>query len=208
MHSAITAFGRARQLAQASRERHRLEPRTEGRRVRSLGRAPRYERAIGAWAVPLPTIDPVIVRRSARALERYGPDFGYGHYAAVKRLPMVIGGAAGVAGLFAAAQVPPLRKALLDRISPGEGPSAERRERSWFKVDFIGEGGGRRVHTRVSGGDPGYSETSKMLAESGLCLARDDLPQRAGQLTPAAAMGGRLTERLQRAGIAFEVLEG
>ena len=30
----------------------------------------------------------------------------------------------------------------------------------------------------VSGGDPGYCETSKMLAESALCLAHDELPER------------------------------
>jgi saccharopine dehydrogenase (NAD+, L-glutamate forming) len=62
------------------------------------------------------------------------------------------------------------------------------------------------VHTRVSGGDPGYTETAKMLAESALCLAFDDNPELAGQLTPAQAMGDRLTERLQKAGIRFEVM--
>ena len=34
--------------------------------------------------------------RSAGALERYGPDFRYRHYAAVKRLPVALGGIAGV----------------------------------------------------------------------------------------------------------------
>ena len=58
--------------------------------------------------------------------------------------------------------------------------------------------------TEVTGGDPGYGETSKMLAESALCLAHDDLPQRAGQLTPAVAMGQALIDRLKRAGIGFE----
>ena len=72
---------------------------------------------------------------------------------------------------------------------------------------FVGEGGGQRVVTMVSGGDPGYTETSKMLAESALCLAEDDLPQTAGQVTTAVAMGDQLIARLQRAGIGFEVLE-
>ena len=35
-----------------------------------------------------------------------------------------------------------------------------------------------------------------MLAESALCLAHDDLPERAGQLTPAVAMGQALIDRL------------
>ena len=60
----------------------------------------------------------------------------------------------------------------------------------------------------MAGGDPGYSETAKMLAESGLCLAFDDLPERSGQLTTVAAMGDMLLTRLQNAGIAFQVLEG
>ena len=59
--------------------------------------------------------------------------------------------------------------------------------------------------TQVSGGDPGYGETSKMLAESALCLAQDELPDRSGQLTPAVAMGQPLIDRLQRAGIQFSV---
>ena len=46
-----------------------------------------------------------------------------------------------------------------------------------------------------------------MLAESALCLAHDDLPQTAGQVTTAVAMGDALIARLQRAGITFEVLE-
>ena len=73
---------------------------------------------------------------------------------------------------------------------------------------FYGEGGGVKVVTEVKGGDPGYGETAKMLAESGLCLAHDQLPPRAGQLTPAAAMGDALLERLRRNGISFEVVPG
>jgi hypothetical protein len=46
-----------------------------------------------------------------------------------------------------------------------------------------------------------------MLAESAMCLAHDELPPSAGQVTTAQAMGGPLTERLQRAGIEFAVVE-
>jgi short subunit dehydrogenase-like uncharacterized protein len=59
----------------------------------------------------------------------------------------------------------------------------------------------------VSGGDPGYDETAKMLAESALSLAFDELPKAAGQVTTATAMGDALVERLRKAGIGFEVLE-
>jgi short subunit dehydrogenase-like uncharacterized protein len=203
-HSAMTAFTRVRQTQQAHKERRDMEPRENGRRVRLVAKP---HRELGYWAVPMPTIDPQVIARSARALDRYGPDFSYGHYAGVKRLPVALGGVAGVASLFAAAQVPPVRKALLGRLSPGDGPSEADREKGWFKVRFVGEGGGKRVVTMVSGGDPGYSETAKMLAQSALCLAQDDLPPTAGQVTTAVAMGDALIARLQGAGIAFEVLE-
>ena len=205
--SALTGFSRVRQTVAASRERRKLEPRPEGRRVRGIRGAPHHEAAVDAWVLPMPTIDPQIVLRSARALDRYGPDFSYGHYIAVRRLPVAAGMVAGVAGLFAAAQVPPLRKRLLGRIPAGSGPSPEERAKGWFKVRFVGEADGRRVVTEVSGGDPGYGETSKMLAESALCLAHDQLPEAAGQVTTAVAMGDALAQRLKRGGIGFEVLE-
>lgn len=207
-NSALLAFGRARQMASTARRRVAAEKAAspgDGRRVRN--EAPRLHRALGYWAVPWPTIDPVIVTRSARALAEYGPGFSYGHYAAVRRLPTVIGGVAAVGGLFVAAQLPPLRRGIGDRVAPGTGPSAERMERSTFTVRFVAEGDGRRVVTEVAGGDPGYRETSRMLAESALCLAFDELPQLAGQLTTAQAMGPVLRERLVRAGITFRVLD-
>jgi short subunit dehydrogenase-like uncharacterized protein len=203
-HSAMTAFTRVRQTQQVHKERREVEPRDNGRRVRLEAKP---HRELGYWAVPMPTIDPQVIARSARALDRYGPEFTYGHYAGVKRLPIAVGGVAGVASLFAAAQIPPVRKALMGRLGPGDGPSEADRAKGWFRVRFVGEGGGKRVVTMVSGGDPGYGETSKMLAESALCLAQDDLPQTAGQVTTAVAMGDQLIARLQRAGIGFEVLE-
>jgi short subunit dehydrogenase-like uncharacterized protein len=204
--SALGAFSRARQMKQAHAARRKLEPRVEGRRVRTDAKRPHHDDEAGYWLVPLPTIDPFVVRRSAAALERYGPDFTYSHYAAAKKLPSVVGGIGIVGGLAAAAQVPPLRRFLLSRLPQGEGPSEERRARSYFSVRFIGEGGGRKVFTEVRGGDPGYTETAKMLAESALCLAFDDNPETAGQVTTAVAMGQNLLDRLVKAGLVFTVL--
>ncbi|MFF0141171.1 saccharopine dehydrogenase family protein [Streptomyces sp. NPDC005227] len=204
-NSALNQFARGPQMIAAARDRRRHEPRLMGRRaVAPLG-APRFAGEVGAWALPLPTIDAQVVQRSARALERYGPDFRYRHYAAVRRLPIALGGLAGVSAIFAAAQLPPARRWLSDRFKPGEGPSAARRAKSWFSVRFVGEGGGRRVFTEVAGGDPGYDETAKMLAESAMALALDDLPKTSGQITPAVAMGDALIERLRAAGITFRV---
>ncbi|MGN3954430.1 saccharopine dehydrogenase family protein [Streptomyces sp. WAC8370] len=203
--SALGQFARGRRLRAAALERRRHEPRLAGRRVATPAGTPRFAGEVGAWALPLPTVDAQIVRRSARALERYGPDFRYRHYAAVRRLPVAVGGVAAVGALVAAAQVPPARRLLSGRLAPGDGPSAERRARSWFSVRFVGEGGGRKVFTEVSGGDPGYDETAKMFAEAALCLALDTLPPTAGQVTTAVAMGDALTDRLRAAGIGFRV---
>lgn len=203
-HSALGAFARARQMKEASSARRRMEPRPSGRRSRATAGAPRRDRELGYWLLPLPTIDPFIVARSGAALASYGPEFSYAHFAGTKTLRYAVGGTVGMGGLTLASQVPPLRKALLKRVPQGEGPSEGRREKSWFTVDFVGETAGARVHTRVSGGDPGYTETSKMLAESAMCLALDANPVRSGQVTTATAMGDALLARLQRAGIAFE----
>ncbi|MGW3118906.1 saccharopine dehydrogenase family protein [Streptomyces sp. NPDC001107] len=203
--SALNQFSRVRPMLAAERDRKRHEPRLVGRRAGAPTGVPRFAKEVGAWALPLPTIDAQIVGRSAKALERYGPDFRYRHYAAVRHLPVAVGGIAAVGGLFAAAQLPPARRWLSDRLKPGEGPSAEKRAKSWFRVRFVGEGGGRQVLTEVAGGDPGYDETAKMFAESALSLAFDDLPPTAGQVTTAVAMGDALTERLRRAGITFRV---
>ncbi|MPY58712.1 saccharopine dehydrogenase family protein [Streptomyces spongiae] len=203
--SALNQFSRGRQLLTAARDRRRHEPRTPGRRAHAPLSAPRFAKEIGAWAVPLPTIDGRVVERSARALRRYGPDFRYRHYAAVRSLPFAVGGTAAVGAVVAAAQLPSARRWMSERIKPGEGPSAEKRAKSWFSVRFVGEGGGRRVFTEVSGGDPGYDETAKMLAESALSLALDALPDTAGQVTTAVAMGDALIGRLRRAGITFRV---
>lgn len=206
-HSAINAFARARQYLKINRERRLRETRPLQRRIGSLPARIRHDRALASWVLPMPTIDPQIVKRSAVMLDRYGPDFRYGHFLQVQQLRHVAALIGGVGALFAGAQFKLSREFLLARKSSGEGPSEQQREQGWFRVRFVGEGGGKRVVVDVKGGDPGYGETAKMLAESGLALAFDTLPPRAGQLTPVAAMGDALLERLQRAGISFEVVE-
>ncbi len=206
-HSALGQMSRGRQLQKAAGERRAAEPRPEGRRVRgAAGKRPTRDKELGYWLMPMPTIDPVIVKRSAAARDDYGPDFTYTHYAGFKTLPYAAGTAVGVLGLVAASQVPPLRKFLLAKVPQGEGPSESKRAKSWFSLELVGEGGGRSVRTKVSGGDPGYGETAKMLAESALCLAFDDNPSTAGQVTTAQAMGDNLLDRLSKSGISFTVV--
>jgi short subunit dehydrogenase-like uncharacterized protein len=227
-HSAVHIAGRLLQGRRVAEQRRQLEGRPEGRTIKGTVSAPHHNATAGGWVVPAPTIDPITVLRSARALERYGPRFSYGHYVVTKRLASAAALVAGAGAVTALAQLGPTRNVLLKLKDPGQGPSAERRAKSWFKVRFAAHAGdplgvrprptgsrvrhpasaGRRIVTEVTGGDPGYGETSKMLAEAALCLAHDELPMLSGQLTPAVAMGQALIDRLQRAGIRFAAVEG
>lgn len=211
--SAMDQMARPRQLREAMAARRRVEPRPEGRRSRAVSARPTRDGELGYWLLPLPTADPMIVARSGAALASYGPDFRYTHFAGIKTLHRAVGGAAFVAGAALMAQVPPLREGIKKRMpQQGTGPSARHRERSWFTVDLVaetepgGDGEPVKVHTRVSGGDPGYTETAKMLAESALSLSLDDNPHVAGQVTTVQAMGDALLARLTGAGIRFDTV--
>lgn len=206
-YSALNGMGHAKQTIDAFRARRKIEPRPDGRKIGSVKPGLRRDKEMNMWTAPLPTIDQFVTERSAAAIDRYGPDFKYGHNYAAKHLPTVFAGTAGVASIFVLAQIPPVRKGLMKLIPPGTGPSEEKRAKSWFRVEFVGTGGGKTVRTAVSGGEPGYDETSKMLAESALALALDVTPERSGQLTPVSAMGDALLERLPKAGIKIEVLD-
>jgi short subunit dehydrogenase-like uncharacterized protein len=207
MHSAIAIVSDMRGMARAERERREAEPWPEDRRIR-VSRRPVPRTRVSGWTLPMTTLDPQVVARSAAALDRYGPDFTYGQYLATRRFTSAAGVAAGMGAAVALAQLPPTR-ALLQRLAaaPGDGPSAEQQESHWFRATFVGEGGGEKVVTEVAGGDPGYGETAKMLAEAALCMAHDDLPDTAGQITTAVAMGDALIGRLRRAGITFRELD-
>lgn len=114
---------------------------------------------------------------------------------------------AGLAGLAFAMKRPKLRAKLQERApKPGEGPSQEKRERGHWKVRFVAEDGADKLLYIVADphGDPGYASTSKMLGESALCLAYDELDSEGGCLTPSVAMNGALLERLRDAGFVFE----
>jgi len=106
-------------------------------------------------------------------------------------------------------------RALLRRFvlpEPGQGPDAHERATGCYEVLFIGEAADRRtLRVSVAGDrDPGYGSTSKLVAESALCLLQDvDRTLTGGGVwTPGAAMGMALVRRLQaRAGLSFEVLD-
>jgi short subunit dehydrogenase-like uncharacterized protein len=87
------------------------------------------------------------------------------------------------------------------RPKPGQGPPAWLRRAGKFGllVKAFSKTGGAWVKAEIKGqGDPGYSATSKLLAETGLCLLLDSnkLTAKGGVLTPATALGHVLRERL------------
>ena len=88
-------------------------------------------------------------------------------------------------------------------LKPGAGSTREEREKGFYDILFPGElPDGERVEAVVTGDrDPGYGSTSKMIAESALCLARD-VQGEGGIWTPGALMGPALRKRLkERAGL-------
>jgi short subunit dehydrogenase-like uncharacterized protein len=172
----------------------------------------RRDADLGIWVGPfvMAGLNTRVVRRSnalhgwaygRRFRYREVAGFGSGPAAPVQAAAL----AAGVKALTAGLAFPPSR-ALLGTVlpRPGQGPGEKTRRRGYFRI---------QIHTRTSAGmrylarieapgDPGYAATSVMLGESALCLAldHDRLPDLAGVLTPATAMGAILAERLQSAG--------
>jgi len=89
---------------------------------------------------------------------------------------------------------------------PGEGPSREEREAGFYDLLFIGiDADGRQVRGSVHGDkDPGYGSTSKIIAETAICLVKDRADVPGGVWVPGAAMGQALVDRLAaNAGLTF-----
>ena len=169
---------------------------------------------LGGWAVPMPTVDPMIVLRSARVLPGYGELFVYGHFAHVRRTATLAAGGVALGAAALAARTRPGR-AVLERLlpSPGDGPDAATRAAGRFTVLLVATAHGRqegddvRAIARVRGGDPGYGETSRMLAEAALTLASDERPDVTGVVTPAIGLGAPYQRRLEAGGMRFELVE-
>ena len=91
---------------------------------------------------------------------------------------------------------------------PGEGPSKESREQGNYDVLFFADLEEGSIGARVTGDmDPGYGSTSKMIAESALCLVQDCSNLAGGMYTPAPSMGEKLIDRLiKKAGLTFDLV--
>jgi short subunit dehydrogenase-like uncharacterized protein len=171
---------------------------------------------LGTWLGPfvMASFNTRVVRRS-NALQgwAYGKrlryrevmGFGSGYDGPVKAAAVT----AGLAALAGGLSFGPTRD-LLDRFlpAPGGGPSEQSRSRGHFRMEIHGRtaAGARHVAHVAARGDPGYAATAVMLGETALCLARDRerLPDRAGVLTPATALGEPLADRLRAKGFTLE----
>lgn len=187
----------------------------------ALSRASAIDPSLDGWVSTfvMAAHNTKVVRRSNGLLGWvYGKNFRYREVMSAGKsrvAPLVAAGMAGgiVAGMTAGALLSRAAagRKLLDRVlpKPGTGPSEQARKSGWFSMKTFAHttSGAKYVATFVGSGDPGYQATAVLLGESGLCLAfdTDKQPDLAGILTPAAAMGDALTERLRAAGMTIAV---
>jgi len=155
-----------------------------------------------------------IVRRSnALSNYAYGRNFRYNE--AVITGNGVIGRMRGILVsiplIFRAAKPGSILKIIFNFLSPkpGQGPNQKEREAGYFNIRFYVFDESVTSIFKVTGDkDPGYGSTSKMLAESAVCLAKDSLNNSYGILTPSIAMGDEILKRLElNAGLRFSIIK-
>ena len=174
-----------------------------------------FDKESNSWIYPfiMAGINTKIVRRShALTNFQYGKDFRYEE--AMMSGKGISGLLKAILAVFPLAMIGLNPNSFLKKIvnsympKPGEGPGLEKRKNGFYNLRFyvtIDER--RKAFAKVVGdNDPGYGSTSKMLAESALCLAFDKLPENYGVVTPSIAMGKQLLERLRNnAGLNFQI---
>ena len=179
-----------------------------------------YDEDFDSWVGPfvMGSVNTRVVRRSAELLNGlYGRDFQYNEGVLSGKGAGGFLGATGTGvgtGVFVGAASVSFTRGLMQKFlpKPGEGPSDDAINNGYYDIELFGQhptDSNKNVRVRVKGDkDPGYGSTSKMIAESALALAQDDLPVSGGFWTPASAMGDQLLARLpQSAGVTFEVVE-
>lgn len=210
----VDAAARDREVRRLLLDPYALDPAGAPRGGDRDVRGPGYDRALGAFTAPfvMAAVNTRVVRRSHALLDypwgdvwRYDERMGLPRSA--RGAAMAVGVTGALAGFVAATQVAPLRRALEARLpKPGEGPSAEARQRGRYRVRLHGTVDGvTRVATFADDLDPGYAGTAKLLGEAALALALDPPASGGGVLTPAVALGPVLVPRLRAAGVTIDV---
>lgn len=182
---------------------------------------PEYDSEHERWLAPfvMASINTRIVHHTNQLLGyEYGRNFKYDEAMwmqdGVKGKLMSYGMSVGLLGFATAMSIKPSREFLSKHVltKSGDGPSKSEQENGYFDIRFFGETSKKEtIHTKVTGDrDPGYGSTSRMLAQSALCLVQDISREdvEGGFWTPASAMGEKLLTRLEtHAGLSFEVVD-
>lgn len=219
MMNALEESRRDRDIARVLVDPYSLNP--DGERNGPDGRDQsgiEFNEEMGVWTAPfvMAAVNTRVVRRTNALLHYpYGRDFRYSEAtltaAGATGWMKSAGVTAGLGGFMLASSFDFSRSILVSRFlpKPGDGPTKEQRESGFFKLLLVGKLANEKlIRARVTGDrDPGYGSTCKMLSESAVCLAMDDLPLKGGFWTPASAMGDALQKRLmQNAGLSFELI--
>jgi len=161
---------------------------------------PIFDDKLDTWVAPFfmaPINTKNVHRSNALMNHMYGKDFCYN-----EMWVMGPGDDGKAAADFISSSNP-----LSNAPKPGEGPSRESRENGNYDILFCGDINNESVHVSVVGDmDPGYGSTSKMIAESAICLVKECEDLNGGIYTPAPSMGTKLIKRLQdNAGLTFKI---
>lgn len=168
------------------------------------GDQPIYDDKLQSWNAPfvMAPINTKNIHRTNKLLDHaYGQDFVYDE--------MVMTGPGDKGEELAKQMAANPSFGSNDKIpAPGEGPSKEERDNGYYDAVFFAEyEDGKSATLSVKGDrDPGYGSTSKMIAETAICLARDVTDSDGGVYTPASLLGAKLVSRLEaNAGLTFTV---
>ena len=176
-----------------------------------------FDKKIKSWIAPflMAGINTKIVRRSnALSNYNYGKDFKYDE--AVMTGKGIKGQLAGIMLSIPLILLAAKPGSILNKIfsffvpKPGQGPNKKERESGYFSSKFFvfDEHSNSSIFKVTGDRDPGYGSTSKMLAESAVCLAKDNLDNTFGIITPSYAMGNNILERLvSNAGLSFKKIK-
>ena len=181
--------------------------------------SPYFDKDFDAWVGPfiMAGINTRVVRRTNELLNNiYGDNFEYNEGSITGKGPKGLIGATtsgmvtgGMAGMAAFSPTRSILKSFLPK--PGEGPSEETMENGFFEIELLGihpTDRDKDMRVWIHGDkDPGYKSTAKMISESAMALAQDDLSVGGGFWTPASAMGDALINRLPNAGVTFKIMD-
>ncbi len=165
------------------------------------GNTPEYDDQLGSWAtafVMAPINTKNVHRTNALLGHPYGEDFVYDE--------MMLTGPGEQGEKIAHHVANTDMMGGDDGPKPGEGPGKHERENGFYDIVFVGStDDGDTIRYSVKGDkDPGYGSTSKMIAETALCLVRNVPESEGGIWTPGALLGEKLADRLQaNAGLTF-----